>query len=429
MICYLYLSKFIQLHYEEKEERRQGRLTIRKHERRKLADLKQKAKFKWAKLGDENSGFFHKIVNCRKAKNRINKIVIEGKELSEPKEVKTGIMNVFMKVFEEPMKKRPEMDKRGFNKLTEEQAKQMVKEFTNKEVKQAIWACGDDKTPGPDGMTFKILKKYWKHFEPSVMRMLQQLHAYPNIPVGCNASFIALIPKVRDPTLVKHFRPISLIGLIYKIFAKILAQRIKPVIPNLVSYTQTGFIEGRCILEGPLIVNEVISWAKGNKKKMFIFKIDFEKAYDSVNWKFLLSNLKAMNFPLLWRKWVGASLASSRASILVNGSPTMEFSMSRGLRQGDPISPFLFIIALEALDVIMKRAVKEGIFKGVVLPRNGPMISHLCYADDAIFLGERSKDNIKNLNRILRCFYLVSGLKINLGKCNLFGVGVKKGGN
>ncbi|KAJ0500051.1 putative RNA-directed DNA polymerase [Helianthus annuus] len=232
------------------------------------------------------------------------------------------------------------------------------------------------------------------------MKMAKQFHDRPNIPTGCNASFIALIPKV-------------------------LAKRIKLVIPDLVSNIQTGFIEGRSILDGPLIVNEVLAWAKSCKKKIFIFKVDFEKAYDSINWKFILSNLKAMNFPLLWRKWIGAGLKSGRASVLVNGSPSSEFGLSRGLRQGDPLSPFLFILALEALDVIMKRAIENGLFKGVKLPKDGPTISHLCYADDAIFLGEWSEANIKNLNRILRCFYLCSGLKVNVGKCNLFGVGVQ----
>ncbi|KAJ0535047.1 putative RNA-directed DNA polymerase [Helianthus annuus] len=366
------------------------------------------------------------MVNCRKSRNRINKIMIEGRSLSEPNEIKDGIMKVFKEIFEEPMKKRPMMDGRGFRKLTDIQAKKLVGEFSRKEIKEAVWACGDDKSPGPDGLTFKFLKKHWEDLEQYVSNMVKQFHDQPNIPIGCNASFIALIPKVRDPSLVKHFRPISLIGMLYKIIAKLLARRVKPVIPGLVSNIQTGFIEGRSILEGPLIVNEVLAWAKSYKKQMFIFKVDFEKAYDSINWKFILSNLKAMNFPLLWRKWIGAGLKSGRASVLVNGSPTKEFGLSRGLRQGDPLSPFLFILALEALDVIMKRAIKCELFKGVVLPRDGPTISHLCYADDAIFLGEWSAENIKNLNRFLRCFYLCSGLKVNLGKCSLFGVGVKE---
>ncbi|KAJ0668540.1 putative RNA-directed DNA polymerase [Helianthus annuus] len=131
-----------------------------------------------------------------------------------------------------------------------------------------------------------------------------------------------------------------------------------------------------------------------------------------------------MKFPALWRKWVGASVKSCRASVLVNGSPTSEFKLQRGLRQGDPLSPFLFILAMEALDVIMTRARERGVFEGVKTPKEGPCISHLCYADDVIFMGVWSETNILNLNRILRCFYLCSGLKVNLNKSSLYGVGV-----
>ncbi|KAJ0828828.1 putative RNA-directed DNA polymerase [Helianthus annuus] len=140
---------------------------------------------------------------------------------------------------------------------------------------------------------------------------------------------------------------------------------------------------------------------------------------------FLLANLKAMNFPVQWRKWIGACLKSSWASVLVNGSPTSEFNLQRGLRQGDPLSPFLFILAMQALDVIMTRANERNIFQGIKLPNEGPCISHLCYADDVIFMGEWSETNIVNLNRILRCFYMTSGLKVNLRKSSLYGVGVE----
>ncbi|XP_035845171.1 uncharacterized protein LOC118491468 [Helianthus annuus] len=181
---------------EEKEERIRGRLVIRNYEKQKIADIKQKAKFNWAKLGDENSGFFHRIVNCRKARNRINKILIEGKTINEPKEVKTSIMKVFMKLFEEPMKKRPVMDTRGFKRLKEVEARLLVESFTSKETKEAIWACGgEDKSPGPDGITFKFIKKYWVQLEPTIMKILRQFHGRPSIPVGCNALFIALIPE------------------------------------------------------------------------------------------------------------------------------------------------------------------------------------------------------------------------------------------
>ncbi|XP_021986239.1 uncharacterized mitochondrial protein AtMg01250-like [Helianthus annuus] len=137
--------------------------------------------------------------------------------------------------------------------------------------------------------------------------------------------------------------------------------------------------------------------------------------------------MSQMDFPALWRKWIMGILSSARSSILVNGSPTLEFKIERGVRQGDPLSPLLFILAMEALHVATVTANASGIFKGCKMPNNGPTISHLLYADDVLFVGEWSESNIQNLSRLLRCFNLSSGLKVNFNKSQLFGVGVDMG--
>ncbi|XP_021980589.1 uncharacterized protein LOC110876737 [Helianthus annuus] len=131
-----------------------------------------------------------------------------------------------------------------------------------------------------------------------------------------------------------------------------------------------------------------------------------------------------MGFPALWRKWISGILSSSRSSILVNGAPSHEFNIERGVRQGDPLSPLLFILAMEALHVATVTANAQGIFKGCKMPNSGPTISHLLYVDDVLFIGEWTDSNFRNLSRLLRCFNLSSGLKVNFDKSNLFGVGV-----
>ena len=156
-----------------------------------------------------------------------------------------------------------------------------------------------------------------------------------------------------------------------------------------------------------------MSWAKKQKRKILIFKVDFEKAYDSINWKFLFRMLELMAFPSKWIDWIKGCLISGKGSILVNGSPTNEFRFKIGLRQGDPISPFLFIIALEVVDMFIRRAVDLGMFQGIKIGNDGPMLSHLCYADDVLFIGEWSIQNAVSLTRFLRCLYLVTGLKVN----------------
>ncbi|KAI3815120.1 hypothetical protein L1987_14776 [Smallanthus sonchifolius] len=133
--------------------------------------------------------------------------------------------------------------------------------------------------------------------------------------------------------------------------------------------------------------------------------------------------MEQMNFPVKW-SWIMACVTSARSSVLVNGSPTSEFACYRGLRQGDPLSPFLFIISMEALTCVMKRALNLGLYHGLKCTASGPHLSHFLYADDVVFLGSWSDSNAKNLCRILRCFNLASGLKVNLLKCQLFGTGI-----
>ncbi|XP_052622513.1 uncharacterized protein LOC128127842 [Lactuca sativa] len=257
-----------------------------------------------------------------------------------------------------------------------------------------------------------------------VFDFVKQFEKSGYIAPGCNSSFITLIPKTSDPLNLGDYRPISLIGCMYKIIAKLLANRLKQVLGSVVDEVQSAYIEGRNILDGPLIMNEVLSWAKRSNKKIFMFKVDFEKAFDSVNWNYLDSIMEQLNFGGKWRWWIRGCLSSSRTSVLVNGSPTEEFVITKGVRQGDPLSPFLFIIAMEGLNQAINKARELGLLTGIGLPGMGPTLSHMFYADDAIFVGEWDRSSIKNLSALLKCFHISSGLKVNFFKSRLFGVGI-----
>ncbi|XP_021975310.1 uncharacterized protein LOC110870437 [Helianthus annuus] len=201
-------------------------------------------------------------------------------------------------------------------------------------------------------------------------------------------------------------------------------KRFWPVLANdFVKLLQKFFETGRFILDGPLIINEIYSWAKKTGKELFFFKIDFEKAYDNINWRFLKLIMKQMNFPDRWCNWIKGVLHSARSSVLVNGSPTFEFNCEKGIRQGDTISPFSFLIVMEGLSSMLRMACDNGMFDGVQLNNDGPIISHLLYADDTMVMGKWSQFNFNVLKRILRIFHLCSGLRINLHKSNLFGIG------
>ncbi|GJZ99502.1 RNA-directed DNA polymerase, eukaryota [Tanacetum coccineum] len=229
-------------------------------------------------------------------------------------------------------------------------------------------------------------------------------------------------PKVLNPKVVSDYRPISLIGSLYKVVTKILATRLSMVISDLISDVQTTFLPNRQILDGLFIINEILARCKLKKQQAMIFKVDFAKAYDSIRWDFLDDVLNSFDFGSKWYSWIRGSLSSGKASILVNGSPTSEFHLHRGLKQGDPLAPFLFILIMKSLHLLFSRAVEAGIFTGF---RIDPSItlSHLFYADDAVFIGEWSHANLKGIMNILRCFSLLSGMSINIQKSHLLGVG------
>nr|KAJ0214448.1 hypothetical protein LSAT_V11C400195850 [Lactuca sativa] len=390
-----------------------------------IEDLKKNSRSKWALEGDENSAFFHGLINKHQRSQRINGIKENGFWISDLVEIKERVFKHFAGRFTEPIKSRPKFISSKFLKLPPYAIEYLEEPFSLAEVKSAIWACGLDRAPGLDGFSFAFLKQHWETIGGDFYLAVKHFEASGHIEKGCNSSFITLVPKVQDPITINDFRPISLIGCLYKTIAKILVERLKKVVHLVVSPTQTAFLKNRHILDGPLILNEVICWLKKNKKKAFTFKADFEKAFDSLSWEFLDSIMQQMEFGAKWRLWIHGCLSSTRVSVLVNGSATKEFGMERGVRQGDPLSPFLFNIAAEGLHITMKEAEEKGIFKGLQLPNHGPIISHLQYADDVIFMGSWSSENIKNLIRILRCFELPSGLKINMSKSRLFGFGVQ----
>ena len=154
-------------------------------------------------------------------------------------------------------------------------------------------------------------------------------------------------------------------GAIYKVISKVLAGRIKKVLPALIDGSQSTFIEGRDLVDNVLLANEVIEDIRRRGKRGLCFKVDFEKAYDSIRWEFLYDMLRRLGFHNVWINWIRGCMESATVSVLVNGSPTEEFKPTRGLRQGDPIAPFLFIVVAEGLAGLVRQAMKADLLSGV----------------------------------------------------------------
>ncbi|MCH84888.1 LINE-1 reverse transcriptase like, partial [Trifolium medium] len=283
-----------------------------------------------------------------------------------------------------------------------------------------------NKSPGPDGFNFAFLKAFWELIKGEVRILFDEFHNNGKIPKSFLSYFVTLIPKVGSPFGLADYRPISLIGCLYKLIAKVLAARLSKVMNSIIASSQSAFLKGRNLVDGVLIVNEIVDLAKKTGKECLILKVDFEKAYDSVDWGFLEYMMKRFGFCSMWIEWMRICIFAGNLSVLVNGSPTEEINIQRGLKQGDPLAPFLFLLVAEGFGGVMRTAVEGTSFKGFSIGREGLQISHLQYADDTLCIGEATVQNLWTLKAILRGFEMASGLKVNFWKSCLVGVNVSQ---
>ena len=225
----------------------------------------------------------------------------------------------------------------------------------------------------------------------------KEFHDQSRFVKSLNATFLVLIPKKQNVEDLKDLRPISLVGGLYKILSKVLANRIKRVMVRFISQSQSAFVEGRQILDAVLIANEVVDSILRRKESGLICKLDIEKAYDSISWEFVFQVMDRMGFGNRWMSWIKWCVSTASFSVLFNGSPAGFFQSSRGLRQGDPISPYLVVIGMEVLSLLIHHAVDGNFLYGSRVAISGgegegEVISHLFYADDTLLFREPDKD-------------------------------------
>ncbi|KAL4386887.1 hypothetical protein GQ457_09G026990 [Hibiscus cannabinus] len=405
---------------ELKEARGKLWALIRREERQWI----QKSRIKWAVEGDRNTKFFHLTASIRRRNNFIGTIQVGDDVFTNPGSIRKVIGEHFKKMFNGSKAIPLKSFDCEMGHISSEEVARLEREFSEKEIWEALSALDSSKAPGPDGFNMGFLKRFWSSLKVESLNFFGSFFKGEMSDLSFNQSFVVLIPKRSNPVLIEDYRPISLVGCVYKLLSKVLAVRLREVMDRVIGVQQFAFCPGRQILDCSLIANEVIDHHKRKKLEGVIFKADFYKAYDTVDWGFLLFILKKLGFGSRWCQWIYSCISSASVSILVNGSPTVPFAIGRGLRQGCPLSPLLFNLVAEALSALLRKAIRLGFFSGFHIGQKAVEISHLQFADDLIVFCEASMTKIKNIVRILRGFEIAAGLKLNLSKTSLLGVNV-----
>ncbi|CAA7036802.1 unnamed protein product [Microthlaspi erraticum] len=294
---------------------------------------------------------------------------------------------------------------------------------SKEEITSAIKDINPDKAPGPDGMTSLFYQKFWDVTANEIICMVNDFFENEALDPRLNQTNISLIPKTERPRDMTEFRPISLCNVSYKIISKILSKKLKRYLPKLISETQSAFVARRLITDNILIAQEAFHALRTNpscKSKYVAIKTDMSKAYDRVEWSFLEALMLKMGFNDKWVSWIRVCISSVSYQVLINGEAKGHISPSRGLRQGDPLSPFLFIILTEALVGLIQGAEEEGRIQGLKIARNCPVISHLLYADDSLFFCKADIQQCTKLMRIIEVYDEASGQLLNAAKSSIF---------
>jgi hypothetical protein len=260
----------------------------------------------WILKGDANTSYFHGIANGRKRKCIIKALVEEDTVLEDKEELKEHITNFYKKLFgrePDPKVRLGEDFWKVTGRLEESDNMWLTRPFSMSELETAVRDMKSNTAPGPDGFSTCFFKKFWGKVRDDILEMLHLLHKGKLDLARLNFGILVLLPKIKGANQIKQYRPICLLNVIYKIITKVLTIRLTSVINKVINEAQTAFIPGRFILDGVLVVHEILHDMRMKKKKGIILKLDFEKAYDKVNWKFLQDVLRRKNFNKQWIEW------------------------------------------------------------------------------------------------------------------------------
>ncbi|XP_020272038.1 uncharacterized protein LOC109847206 [Asparagus officinalis] len=289
--------------------------------------------------------------------------------------------------------------------------------FSEEEVHKAIFDMNGDKSPGPDGFSAIFFQVFWEVVKLDIMRLFEEFYEGKLEINRINYAHIILIQKKNEASTVNDYRPISLLNVIYKIITKVLTNRLNPKLEMLIDPMQSGFIKNRFLLDGVVAAQEIIDDCfQNNKKGGILLKLDFAKTYDMLDWNFILEVLKAKKIGEKWINWVNMCLNKGMSAIKINDKPGKWIMSKRGVRQGDPLSPLLFVLAADTFTRMLSLAVGSQLIEGLGPINMTHKVFCLQYADDTLIFClklnfnksvlialENNEDLQQNLATMLNC--------------------------
>ena len=240
--------------------------------------------------------------------------------------------------------------------VTEEHNAELLQPLTMKEVTEAMKQLPGGKSLGVDSIPAEFYQEMWEDIEVDIFNFVSESMQQCFLVDELNISKIALLPKSEDRVRIQNYRPISLLNTLYKIVAKVYANCMKPLLHNWILPSQTGFVPNRCILDNVFLAFEAIAWTRENRQDLSMLLLNFEKAYDRVNWTYLREVMGRMGFHSTWINQVLSLNQNATASVIVNKEISNTFRLQRSIRQGCPLAPYLFLLTVDVLGQMLQHS-------------------------------------------------------------------------
>lgn len=376
-------------------------------------------------MGDQCTSYFFKSVNNTRNNNKLTSLVLSDSSITHDVSViKEAFVSYYSGLFGRSHNSHYHGSERVnqliSRKLNNTQSLAMVQDITDTEIKDTLWELNPHKALGPDGFNSGFFQKAWPVVGHEFISAVKNFFRSGQLLGKANATIVALVPKIPNPSKVGDFRLISCCNTIYKCIAKILARRIQSVLPYLIDPTQSGFVMGRRIVDNIFLTQELMrGYHKSSPSPRCALKVDIMKAYDSVRWELSWDTLKSMNFHPKMIKWLQACVTTANYTLSINGESTGYIKGKKGLRQGDPLSSYLFVIVMEVLTCILKEKATLPDFHFHWRCSKNKIIN-LCFADDLMIFCKGDMSSIKHIHNSLIEFEALSGLSPSPGKSSAF---------